>query len=144
VQPTRTPVVDLQDGDLHDGDHLRSDQLKSAALHSRIIDSLDEDGALDVVSIGLAGKSSEADVMVVASGRSTRHVAAIADKLMERLKQDAGVIPRAEGKETADWVLIDAGDVIVHVFRPEVRDFYQLEKMWMAVPDATARPAVVR
>ena len=83
-------------------------------------------------------------MMVVASGRSTRHVSAIADKLIERLKGDAGRIPRAEGKEAADWVLIDAGDVIVHVFRPEVRDFYQLEKMWMAAPDATARPAAVR
>ena len=83
-------------------------------------------------------------MMVVASGRSTRHVSAIADKLVERLKGDAGLIPRAEGKETADWILIDAGDVIVHVFRPEVRDFYQLEKMWMAVPDVTARPAAMR
>jgi ribosome-associated protein len=139
VQPTPIPVV----RDLRDGGHPRSDEPESA-LHSFILDSLDEDGALDVVSISLAGKSSEADVMVVASGRSTRHVASVADKLIERLKADAGIIPRAEGKEAADWVLVDAGDVIVHVFRPEVRDFYQLEKMWMAIPDATARPAAVR
>jgi len=79
--------------------------------------------------------------MVVASGRSSRHVAAVAEKLMDRLKHDAGVASRAEGRDAADWVLIDAGDVIVHVFRPEVRDFYQLEKMWMASPDATARAA---
>jgi ribosome-associated protein len=139
VQPTPIPVA----RDLRDGGQPRSDQPKSA-LHSLILDSLDEDGALDVVSISLTGKSSEADVMVVASGRSTRHVASIADKLIERLKADAGLVPRAEGKEAADWVLVDAGDVIVHVFRPEVRDFYQLEKMWMAIPDATARPAALR
>jgi ribosome-associated protein len=142
AQPTRIPVVH----NLRDGDQPRSEAQstgKSTALHSLILDSLDEDGALDVVSISLVGKSSEADMMVVASGRSTRHVASIADKLVERLK-DAGLIPRAEGKETADWILIDAGDVIVHVFRPEVRDFYQLEKMWMAVPDVTARPAAMR
>jgi len=114
---------------------------RSNELHSLILNSLDEDGAFDVVSISLAGKSSEADVMVVASGRSTRHVSAVADKLVDRLKHEAGIIPRAEGKETADWVLIDAGDVIVHIFRPEVRDFYQLEKMWMTSPDATARAA---
>ncbi len=113
------------------GDQPRSQacSTEAAALHSLILDSLDEDGALDVVSISLVGKSSEADMMVVASGRSTRHVASIAEKLIERLKE-AGVVPRSEGKEAADWVLIDAGDVIVHVFRPEVRDFYQLEKMW--------------
>jgi ribosome-associated protein len=144
VQSARTPVV----SEFRDGDQPRSQALGQArisastqALHSLVIDSLDEDGALDIVSISLVGKSSEADIMVVASGRSTRHVASIADKLIERLKRDGGVVPRAEGKTTADWVLIDAGDVIVHVFRPEVREFYQLEKMWMAAPDATARPA---
>ncbi len=79
--------------------------------------------------------------MVIASGRSSRHVSALAEKLAERLKQQAGVLPRSEGRETADWVLIDAGDVIVHIFRPEVRDFYQLEKMWMAPADRTARSA---
>jgi ribosome-associated protein len=138
VQATRTPVVH----DFRDGDQPRS-EAKCAPLHSLILDSLDEDGALDIVSIGLVGKSSEADMMVVASGRSTRHVAAIADKLIERLK-DAGIASRSEGREVADWVLIDAGDAIVHVFRPEVRDFYQLEKMWQTPPDATARPAATR
>lgn len=111
-------------------------------LHTLILSSLEEDSATDIVSIDLAGKSSEADQMVVASGRSNRHVAALADKLIERLKQDAGIIARHEGKQTADWILIDAGDVIVHVFRPEVREFYQLEKMWMTTPDTTARPNV--
>ena len=114
-------------------------QTGSSTLLSLIVKSLEDDVAEDIVSISLAGKSSEADTMVVASGRSTRHVSAIADKLMDRLKHDAGVIARVEGKEAADWVLIDAGDVIVHIFRPEVREFYQLEKMWMNSPDATAR-----
>ncbi|MEM7745159.1 MAG: ribosome silencing factor [Pseudomonadota bacterium] len=104
-----------------------------------ILESLEDDVALDIVSIPLAGKSSEADMMVVASGRSSRHVTAIAEKLMDRLKQDAGVIARIEGKDSADWLLIDTGDVIVHIFRPEVRDFYQLEKMWQTAPDEVAR-----
>lgn len=125
-------------GGIRQGDRPRSEE-----LHSLILGSLDEDGALDVVSIDLAGKSSEADAMIVASGRSTRHVASIADKLVERLKE-AGHAPRSEGRETADWVLVDAGDVIVHVFRPEVRDFYRIEQMWQTMPDATARPAAAR
>ena len=95
-----------------------------------ILASLDDDKAEDVVTISLAGKSEMADHMVIASGRSSRQVAAISEKLADRLKADAGVVPRTEGKEVGDWVLIDAGDVIVHVFRPEVREFYQLEKMW--------------
>lgn len=110
-------------------------------LLSLITNSLDEDGASDIVSIDLEGKSSETDVMVIASGRSTRHVTAVSEKLCDRLKQEAGVIPRVEGKSTADWVLIDAGDVVVHIFRPEVREFYQLEKMWSVKPDDTAQPA---
>ncbi len=97
-----------------------------------ILSSLDDDKAEDVVSIDLAGKSEVADFMVICSGRSTRQVASISEKLVERLKQDQGVLSRVEGKDAGDWVLIDAGDVIVHVFRPEVREFYQLEKMWMA------------
>ena len=117
-------------------------QPESSALHALILKSLEDDGAADIVTIDLGGKSSEADTMVIATGRSTRHVAAISEKLIDRLKHDAGVIPRAEGLEAADWVLIDAGDVIAHVFRPEVREFYQLEKMWAPAPDATARPAV--
>lgn len=107
-----------------------------------ILTSLDEDGAFDIVPIPLAGKSSEADCMVVASGRSTRHVLSVADKLLERIKAVSAETPRAEGQESADWVLIDAGDVIVHIFRPEVREFYQLEKMWLPAPEATARPAM--
>ena len=117
-------------------------ETRSSKLLALIMDQLTQDGALDIVEIPLAGKSSEADVMVVCSGRSTRQVASISEKLIDRLKHDAGVIARAEGKDAADWVLIDAGDVIVHVFRPEVRDFYQLEKMWQTAPDSTARAAV--
>lgn len=116
---------------------------ESSTLNSLILKSLDEDGASDVVVIDLKGKSAESDTMVIASGRSTRHVSSIATKLVDKLKQDAGIIPRAEGLDAADWVLIDTGDVIVHVFRPEVREFYQLEKMWAPAPDATARAAAV-
>lgn len=110
--------------------------VSSEELLDRILSSLDEDKADDVVSIDLRGKSEIADHMVIASGRSTRQVAAIAEKLTDRLKQEYGRICKVEGKAIGDWVLIDAGDVIVHVFRPEVRDFYQLEKMWMSPGEA--------
>ena len=113
----------------------------SSRLHHLILASLEEDGALDIVSIDLAGKSSEADVMVVVSGRSSRHVSALAEKLVDRLKAETGESCAVEGRETADWILIDAGDVIVHVFRPEVREFYQIERMWLPNPDKTARSA---
>jgi len=104
----------------------------SDALRDVIVASLEDDKAEGVVAIALAGKSEMADHMVICSGRSSRQVAALAEKLTDRLKQEHGVASRAEGLETGDWVLIDAGDVIVHIFRPEVREFYQLEKMWMA------------
>ncbi len=84
-----------------------------------------------MVAIDLRGRSAMADHMVIASGRNARQVAAIAEKLVERLKEQTGHSARVEGKDTGDWVLIDTDDVIVHVFRPEVREFYQLEKMWM-------------
>jgi ribosome-associated protein len=99
-------------------------------LHTLVLSSLDDDQAQEVVSIPLEGKSSIADHMVIASGRSTRQVAAMAQKLAERIKH-AGMGPvRLEGLPAADWVLIDAGDVVVHLFRPEVRSFYNLERMW--------------
>lgn len=101
------------------------------ALLEEILASLDDDKAEGIVTIDLKGKSEMADFMVICSGRSSRQVAAIAEKLVDRLKQNFGLLSKVEGKDTGDWVLIDAGDVIVHVFRPEVRDFYQLEKMWM-------------
>ncbi|MCC0081524.1 MAG: ribosome silencing factor [Rhodobacter sp.] len=91
---------------------------------------LDDDKAEEVVQIDLRGRSSVADYMVICSGRSSRQVGAIAEKLMERLKERFRISARSEGKETGDWVLIDTGDVVVHIFRPEVREFYQLERMW--------------
>ena len=100
------------------------------ALHKLVLASLDDDQAVETVSIPLAGKSSIADYMVVASGRSTRQVASMAHKLAEKIKAECGRSARVEGLPTADWVLIDAGDVIVHLFRPEVRSFYNLERMW--------------
>ncbi|MEX0337892.1 MAG: ribosome silencing factor [Arenibacterium sp.] len=106
-------------------------QPSSEVLLARILSSLDEDKAEDVVQIDLQGKSAMGDYMVIASGRSTRQVSSIADKLLERLKRDFGRVGRVEGKDAGDWVLIDTGDVIVHIFRPEVREFYQLEKMWL-------------
>lgn len=106
-------------------------EMTSDALLARILSSLDDDKAEDVVSIDLRGRSSVADYMVICSGRSSRQVAAIAEKLVERLKSEAGRSCKVEGKDQGDWVLIDATDVVVHVFRPEVREFYQLEKMWM-------------
>jgi ribosome-associated protein len=93
--------------------------------------SVDDDKAEDIVQIDLRGRSDVADYMVICSGRSSRQVAAIAEKLADRLKQAVPHLAKMEGKETGDWVLIDSGDVIVHVFRPEVREFYQLEKMWL-------------
>ncbi len=100
------------------------------SLHALVLESLDDDQAQEIVSIPLEGKSSIADHMVIASGRSTRQVAAMAQKLAERIKHKGFGPPRIEGLPAADWVLIDAGDVVVHLFRPEVRSFYNLERMW--------------
>jgi len=113
-------------------------QPTSEQLLERILSSLSDDKAEDVVQIDLRGKTEIGDYMVIASGRSTRQVAAMSEKLMDRLKQDFGIICKTEGKGTGDWVLIDSGDVIVHLFRPEVREFYQLEKMWMPAGSAAA------
>lgn len=101
-----------------------------AALHALVLQSLDDDQAQETITIPLEGKSSIADHMVIASGRSSRQVASMAQKLAERIKQATGRSARIEGLPVADWVLIDAGDVIVHLFRPEVRSFYNLERMW--------------
>lgn len=115
-----------------------SDQ-EVAALHALIMQSLDDDQAVDAISIPLAGKSSIADHMVIASGRSTRQVASMAQKLQEKIKAQTGRPVRVEGMSAADWVLLDAGDVIIHLFRPEVRSFYNLERMW-GFGDAPAAP----
>ena len=96
-----------------------------------VLTSVDDDKAEDVVQIDLRGRSDVADYMVICSGRSSRQVASIAEKLADRLRAEFRIAAKMEGRETGDWVLIDGGDVIVHVFRPEVREFYQLEKMWM-------------
>lgn len=109
-------------------------------LLAAVLQSVDDDKAEDIVQIDLRGRSDVADYMVICSGRSTRQVAAISEKLADRLKQDFRLSAKMEGKETGDWVLIDGGDVIVHVFRPEVRDFYQLEKMWLPAGAARAVP----
>lgn len=99
-----------------------------------VLASLDDSKAENIISINIQKKSSLGDYMVVASGRSNRHVSAAADHLIKALK-DAGLgMPKVEGLNSADWVLIDAGDIIVHVFRPEVREFYNIEKMWQT-PD---------
>ncbi|WP_299308878.1 ribosome silencing factor [uncultured Croceicoccus sp.] len=100
------------------------------SLHELVLQSLDDDQAQETVTIPLEGKSSIADHMVIASGRSSRQVAAMAQKLSERVKQGGFGPVRIEGLPAADWVLVDAGDVIVHLFRPEVRTFYNLERMW--------------
>ena len=107
-----------------------AEETTSELLLDRILTSLKNDKAEDIVQIDLRGKSSIGDYMIVASGRSSRQVTAISEKLVDNIKKDFGRSSKVEGKNAGDWVLIDSGDVIVHVFRPEVREFYQLEKMW--------------
>jgi len=114
---------------------------EAESLHGLVLASLDDDQAVEVVSIPLSGKSSIADYMVIASGRSSRQVASMAQKLSERIKRELGRNVRIEGLPVADWVLIDADDVIVHLFRPEVRSFYNLERMWAFEERAPERPA---
>jgi len=99
-----------------------------------VLVSLEDSKAEDIVTIDIAGKSALGDHMVVVSGRSTRHVMAIADHLLSDLKDDGFGAARVEGQDAGDWILIDTGDIIVHVFRPEIREFYNIEKMW-AAPD---------
>jgi ribosome-associated protein len=105
----------------------------AASALKLVLDSVEDSKAENITSINIAGKSALGDYMVVVSGRSNRHVTAIADHLIDDLKAE-GISARVEGLETGDWVLIDSGDVIVHIFRPEIREFYNIEKMW-AAPD---------
>lgn len=108
-----------------------------AKLKKVIESSLDDDKAENIVSIDLRGKSSIADWLVIASGRSSRQVSAIAEHLLQRLKEATGRNFQSEGKRGGEWVLVDTGDIIVHLFQPDVRSFYNLEKMWSAnIPDA--------
>ncbi|WP_417688286.1 ribosome silencing factor [Roseibium sp.] len=109
----------------------------SRELIDTVLASLDDSKAEDIVTLEIAAKSSLADQMVIASGRSHRHVGAIADHLLRDIKDSGGGNANVEGQTTCDWVLIDAGDVIVHIFRPEVRSFYNLEKMWAPEPEDT-------
>lgn len=111
----------------------------SEQLLERVLSSLDDDKAEDVATISLRGKSEMADYMVVCTGTSSRLVTSIAEKLTDALKKEFGIFCKIEGKDQGDWVLIDAGDIIVHVFRPEVREFYQLEKMWMDPGQASVK-----
>ena len=124
----QTPTAPQTDGALE----------RSEALHDLVLRSLDDDKAVEIVSIPLQGKSNIADYMVIASGRSTRQVASMAQKLGERIKRELGRSVRVEGLPVADWVLIDADDVIIHLFRPEVRSFYNLERMWAFEDSAPA------
>ena len=113
-------------------EHL-SDDNNSAEVLKHLVSWLDEAKAEDIVTIPLTGKSSIGDFMVVASGRTDRHVGAVADQIRRKLKKSGFASSvRVEGMEACDWVLIDTGDIVVHIFRPEVREFYNLEKMWLA------------
>jgi len=105
-------------------------RLDAEGILNLVLARLDDMKAEDILTIDLRGKSSIGDYMVISSGRSQRHVGSVADRVVEDLRK-AGIAARVEGVPHCDWVLIDAGDVIVHVFRPEVRAFYNLEKMWM-------------
>jgi len=115
----------------------------AAQLLALVEKSLDDDKAENVIVIDLAGKSSFADYMVIASGRSSRQVSAIAEHLRERLKAAGVAQVGAEGLSQGDWVLIDGGDIVIHLFRPEVRAFYNLEKMWGLEVPATAEISTV-
>ncbi|AFL54194.1 uncharacterized protein YbeB [Sinorhizobium fredii USDA 257] len=108
-----------------------SDEAAVRAL-KLVLESLEDSKAEDIITINIAGKSALGDFMVVVSGRSNRHVMAIADHLVRDLKDEGLGNPRVEGLEGGDWVLIDTGDVIIHIFRPEIREFYNIEKMWAA------------
>ncbi|MGI9357495.1 MAG: ribosome silencing factor [Rhizobiaceae bacterium] len=109
--------------------------IDSKALLDTILASLDDSRAEEIEHIDIQGKSTVADHMVVCSGRSHRHVNAVTDRLLRDLKDQGYGTPKVEGVPACDWVLIDTGDVVVHIFRPEVRDFYNLEKMWNAIAD---------
>ncbi len=103
------------------------------ALLDIVLESLDDSKSEETEHIDISGKSSVADHMIVTSGRSHRHVSAVADRLLRDLKDEGYGTPKVEGMPACDWVLVDAGDIVIHIFRPEVRDFYNLEKMWNAI-----------
>ena len=115
-----------------------SRSVEPSQILNSVLASLEDSKAENIVPIDIHGKSSLADHMVVASGRSHRHVAAVADHLITAMKEAGLGVPRVEGLANADWVLVDTGDVIVHIFRPEVREFYNLERLWAQNPAAAA------
>ncbi|HVY85242.1 MAG TPA: ribosome silencing factor [Caulobacterales bacterium] len=122
--------------------HRVDDDIDADTAARVILASLEDDKAEDIVALDIKGKSSFADMLVVASGRSARHVGALADHVMRKLKEAGAKNIRVEGLPHCDWVLVDAGDVVVHLFRPEVRSFYNIEKIWAAAPGPSAvRPS---
>ncbi|MEM9423057.1 MAG: ribosome silencing factor [Pseudomonadota bacterium] len=122
--PTKSP------GGTTQGAAIASSDRAQGEIFSLILQQLEDDQANDIVSIDLAGKSDVADALIICSGRSQRHVGAMADKLHRALKEAGFGSASIEGIPACDWVLVDAGDVIVHLFRPEVREFYNLERIW--------------
>jgi nicotinate-nucleotide adenylyltransferase len=139
-RPVKAKGKTISDKNSSGGRSLPDRSKASAALLELVRTSLDDDKAENVVVIDLKGKSAFADYMVIATGRSTRQVVAIAEHLADRLKQAGHGYTPVEGKEAGDWALIDGGDVVVHVFRPEARTFYALEKMWQLESEASAKP----
>ena len=103
---------------------------KNKNLKSIILDTLDSNKALDIISINLKNKSSMADYMIIASGTSSRHIQALSEQVLEKLKDNGIKNSRIEGKESSDWKLVDGIDLIIHIFNPEKRKFYELEKIW--------------
>ena len=119
-----------------------SSAASSDQLRDLLVRTLDDGKAEEIATIDLAGKSSMADYMIVASGRSSRQVGALAEQLIDKLKSSGYRSPSIEGRGQGDWVLVDAGDVVVHLFRPEIRALFNLEKMWgMAASDEPAKSA---
>jgi ribosome-associated protein len=134
----RTPGPRTSAGALKAGPALasRTDGIAAAEAAKLVLASLEDDKAEDILSIDIRGKSSVADTLIIASGRSQRHVGALADHITRKLKEAGVKEVRVEGVPACDWVLVDAGDLIVHIFRPEVRGFYNIEKIWLPEPNA--------
>jgi ribosome-associated protein len=133
MQTMTDDVVNKGDG-MNSATHSKPARIggRSAPLVEFITTCIDDSKGEEIVSIDLEGKTAIADAMIIASGRSRRHVGAIADKLIKTLKEKGHKGLKVEGQSTGEWVLLDIGDVIVHIFQPEIRDFYNLEKMWSA------------
>jgi len=139
VSTMETPAPDPLQGSAGRAASAEGDALDP--LETLIVDRLDEDKAQDIVCIDLKGKSSVADTLIIASGRSHRHVGALADHVLRTLKDNGFGRAKVEGLPACDWVLIDVGDVVVHIFRPEVRSFYNIEKIWSLSPESAGAQA---